>query len=337
MLPGDALEMSYVAKSQAGETTKSEKFLVRRDLGMIAILGILGLSALMSPERTWSSIARQLALWRIAKRGSLTPDELAIMRAVVGDRSTKSIEEHYWVEWLGHKYHAWMQLLACYPPRRWRPMSLLAGERRIEMALAAGRGAILWSATFAYNDLHTKSALTDAGYAVSLLSRETHGFSDTWFGRRMLNPLYTRIERRFLQEFIVIKDDQTKGVLDDLRARLEQNELVLIYVVPLGRRIATMPFCHGQIRIATGVLSLAYETGASVLPVFTTRQPDGDVVTAIEAALPVPADLSRGDAIDAALNYYVPLLEAYVSRYPDQFCYPISEPNGSLLIEPTLD
>ncbi len=112
------------------------------------------------------------------------------------------------------------------------------------------------------------------------------------------------------------------------------NQLVLALVLPTGRRASVMPFRRGKIRIATGMLNLALEIGAAVLPVFTVRQADGQFVTTVEPALAPPTARSRGAAIEAMLQDYLPRLDAYVGRYPDQFSYPLSAQHGVPLIEP---
>ncbi len=313
---------------------RKAKLIQGRDVGLGMIIAMLTASAMVLPERRWPDVAHRIAEWRIRRRERLSDDELATIQAVVGERSREWVERQYWPTWLAYRYLSWLQLLAVYPPRAWRPNSRLEGNEHIEHALAAGRGAILWTAPFAFNDLFTKVALANAGYQASLLRRPSHGFSDTEFGRRFLNPLYVRIERRFLRDDIVLIDGQAGQALDELKGRLSRNELIIVYAVPIGRRIATRSMENGELRLATGALSLACNVGAAVLPVFTVRRVDGETVTQVSPALPMQHGKSRAQNIDRMLDHYVPLMGAKISCYPDQLNYSISQSDGEMLIQP---
>ncbi len=313
------------------QPAKRESFLNGRDIGLLVILALLALGTLL-PERRWLAIAQRIARWRADKRGPLDEAELAVIRALVGNRSSDWIEQKYLPEWLSRRYLAWLQLLACCPPRVWRPKAELEGQEHLDAALTRGRGAILWATTFAHNDLFTKAALAESGHLAHLLSRSTHGFSGSRFGRRFLNPVYLRVEQKFMGKNIVIDDIGNAEAIAEVKRRLAQNELVIIYMVPLGRRIATRPFLHGRIDIATGVLNLACETHAAVLPVFTTARADGRVVTALAEALPLTPDAGREAAIEHMIDAYIPKLEAWVETYPDQLAYPLTAADGQMLI-----
>ena len=275
--------------------------------------------AFATPERIWPGLTDRLAGLRLALRGERAAAEVARIEALAGTRPLGRSPAACWRAHTAHKYLAWMQLLRCYHPRGWPAAIRLEGGVEIDAALAQGQGAILWVTQFAFSDLVTKRALYQAGYAVSHLSRETHGFSATRFGRRWLNPIKTRIERRYLAERLVMSEDHTVGPLRELALRLRQNRLVSITVAPTGRRTRPAPFLDGRIRVATGAPALAWQTGAPLLPVFTLREPDGALVTRVEPALLADRRLDRAGAIDALLAAYGILLEAYVLRSPDQF------------------
>ena len=254
---------------------------------------------------------------------------------VVGDRSKNWVEQTYWPNALAHKYLSWMQILACHGPKRWQPRSDLIGGAHLDRALDGGRGVVLFTATFAYKDLMAKAAFAQAGYAISHLSKDTHGFSETQLGIRWLNPIYTSIEERFLAERMVFSGSNTKAVIAKVRERLRQNAPVMVTVTPLGRHVAIRPFINGCIHIATGGLGFACENGSPVLPVFTIRQADGAIKTFVGGALDQSSGADRAKRIDALLDDYVPQLENYVRQYPDQFSFPLSDRSGKLLLSPT--
>ncbi len=209
--------------------------------------------------------------------------------------------------------------MRCYHPRGWPAIPRLEGRAELDHALEQGRGGILWVSQFAFSDLVTKRALHQAGYAVSHLSRDTHGFSETRFGRRWLNPIKTGVERRYVAERLVMTDVNPLAPLRDLTLRLKQNRLVSITVAPTGQTTRLLDLLDGRIRVATGALALAWQTGAPLVPVFTLRESDGALVTRIEPALPPDRRLTRAAGIAAMLTAYGRLLETYVLRSPEQF------------------
>jgi lauroyl/myristoyl acyltransferase len=322
---------------QASVTSESAVPLFQgRDLFFIVLMMIFWVVSLCLPERRWFGVARWIAHRRLASSAKLATDELETVKVVVGQSKDKEawIEETFRRDWLAHKYHSWIQLLACYRPWRWQPRPRLIGRHHLDEALERGHGVVLLTATFTYKDLMTKAALANAGIWVSHLSRDSHGFSESRLGKVLLNPIYTGVERRYLRERLVFGGSNTKAVNKRIRARLHENRPLMVTVTPLGRRTSLQPFLYGGIRIATGALNFACEADATVVPVFTIRKPDGSIETIIEHPLSRPDVASHGEKIDAMLDDYVPRLETYVAQYPEQFCFPTSDRHGEALIEP---
>jgi lauroyl/myristoyl acyltransferase len=274
------------------------------------------------PEHAWPRLADRLAGLRLVLRGARAAEEHRRIEAIVGNRLPGFSAAACWRAHLAHNYLAWLQLLRCHRDRGWHPAVRLTGRTRLDAALAAGRGGILWVAPFAFSDLITKLALHEAGYAVSHLSRDTHGFSTTRFGRRVLNPIQTSVERRYLAERLVISDDHAVGPLRELTRRLKDNRLISITLTPHGQRLRAIRFLDGVLWTATGALALAWQSGAPLLPVFTLRAADGGFVTRIEQPLPLDRALPRERAIDAMLDAYAGELETVVLESPDQFALP---------------
>lgn len=320
------------------EAAIAPPWLQKRDILVVALLIGLGLVAFFLPERSWPGVARACARKRLARSARLSGEELETVKVVVGQGEDRAawIEESFRTDWLAHKYLSWIQILACYRPWpwRWRPQPTLVGRQHLEDALAQGKGVVLLTANFVYKDLMTKAALTAAGFGASHLVRDSHGFAESRLGKTLLNPLYAGIERRFLRERLVFSGSDTGEVNKLIRARLRDNRPILVTVTPLGRRVSTLPFLHGRIRIATGALNFACEAGAQVLPVFAIQKPDGRFETIIEPPLATPSATSRSEIIAAMLDDYVPRLETYVAQNPEQFAFPTSDRHGRALIEP---
>lgn len=334
---GDSADATIAGTSSVRpKAVSTTPWIQGRDLFVSGLVLGLWLIALLRPEARWAGWASWLARRRLAASEKLSDDELETVKVVVGHGEEKAawIEKSFRRDWLAHKYLSWIQLLACYRPWRWRPRVKLIGRQHLEEALSQGNGVILLTANFVYKDLMTKVALSEAGHWACHLVRDSHGFAESRLGRRLLNPIYAGIERRFLRERLVFSGDKTKDVNGTIRSRLQENRPILVTVTPLGRRVGTLPFLHGRIKIATGALKFACEAGAQVLPIFAIRMPDGSVETIIEHALNMPAGAAHGEAIKAMLDDYVPRLETYVAQYPEQFAFPTSDRHGEALIEP---
>ena len=171
----------------------------------------------------------------------------------------------------------------------------------------------------AFGDLVTKRALHDAGFRISHLSRPAHGFSPSRFGARLLNPIYTAVEGRYLAERLVMSPGQSTGALRELVRRVRDNRLVSITVHSAGRRTDSVPFFNGTIRLANGAPALAQRTGAALLPVYAARTAPGVFVTTVEPPLSVPPGITPADGVRHRLIQCAALMESYVARWPDQF------------------
>ncbi len=324
----------------AGQETRRPKavpvepWLRSRDLLVVVLLLALWTIGHVLPESRWHRWARKLADRRLRRSARLNANELATVGVVVGQGKKAWIENSFRRDWLAHKYLSWIQHLACCGPSTWRPRPRLVGSRHLDEALAEGRGVILFTANFVYKDLMSKAALFEAGFEACHLVRDSHGFSESRLGKRLLNPIHAAIERRYLKERLVFSGADTASVNMSIKECLRRNEIVLVTVTPLGRRVSVLPFLHGRIRIATGALNFACETGALVLPLFTIRKPDGSIDAIVEHPLAAPENASREGRIEAMLEDYVPRLETYVAQDADQFAFPTSAEHGEALIEP---
>ena len=214
-------------------------------------------------------------------------------------------------------------LLRLYRPVRWRPRITVTGREHVESALASGGGAILWVKTSSFSDIMAKAAFHQEGFAVSHLSRHTHGgFSTTRFGIGFLNWIRTRMECRYLARRVVIDPGQPKAALQQLAALLSQNELVSITAGAEAKRVTWVPVADGSLPLAGGAAKLALDTGAPLLPVFTERLPDGTFQVTVEASIQHPETAPDGaaddDRITRLLYRYGALMGVYLMRLPEQ-------------------
>jgi KDO2-lipid IV(A) lauroyltransferase len=288
----------------------------RRDLTLLGSISILAVVAWCLPERRWDGFCHHLTRaqpWRW--RGSPAYRYVEALRPRPAGVTPADCARAHWA----NVYRERLMLLGCYRPGGRRSPARLAGREHLDAALAEGKGAILWVGPFVFSDLLTKVALHAAGYEVSHLSRVGHGFSATRFGERVLNPIRTRIERRHLAERLVIGRDGSVAALRQLSRRLRANRIVSVSSIGMAQQLYQVPFLNGSVQMARGAPSLASQSGAPLLPVFTGRDPDSQWLTVIEPPLTHSEAWPREEAVKRLLLQYAALLEYYVTRWPDQF------------------
>jgi lauroyl/myristoyl acyltransferase len=135
----------------------------------------------------------------------------------------------------------------------------------------------------------------------------------------VLNPIRTSVERRYLAERLVMGREGSVAALRELSRRLRANRVVTVSAIGMAHQLYRIPFLNGSVQMARGAPSLAIQTGAPLLPVFTGRDPDGGWRTVIEPPLVRRDAWSRDEAVKRLLLQYAALLEYYVTRWPDQF------------------
>jgi lauroyl/myristoyl acyltransferase len=200
--------------------------------------------------------------------------------------------------------------------------TVCSGFQFLQQALADGLGAVLWIADFAGGGDATKIALARAGFRVTHLSRVEHGFSQSSFGIRLLNPIRLRFERAWLDDRIVFDRGNPAASMRQLTRRLRTNRIVSITAsAHEGRTVVRANFLHGRITLATGALRLAAMIGAPLIPVFTIPRfgEPGTFDVILESPLTFPAGTSEDDCVRCAAAEYVERLESHVKRQPESW------------------
>jgi KDO2-lipid IV(A) lauroyltransferase len=83
-----------------------------------------------------------------------------------------------------------------------------------------------------------------------------------------------------------------------------------------------VPFFGREAYFPRGPLRVAMASGATVLPAFIVRAPDGRYRAIVEEPLPVDSAGDRDPALRRNLERYVSILERYVREFPDQwYCF----------------
>ncbi len=289
----------------------------------LAVAGQIAAGAAITwllPERSWRWVPEARARTRLRLPGRWRAAQRARLRRFLDPAQTRRPIDEIIAGYMGNRQLAKLQPLRCHHPRDWSPPVRLEGRCHIDAALAAGRGAILWVAPFVFGPLLAKMTWQRAGLHVTHLSRYSHGYSQSLVGARLLNPIWTRAEDRFLAERITLgPDGATVRQVRTLANRLRANLLVSVSVGARGARALRVPFLNDHISVATGVPSTAAATGAAILPVVTLREQDGVFVTWVGAPLAQAAPHDGIPAMTATIADLARRLEPFVCRSPDQF------------------
>ncbi|MEM7268391.1 MAG: hypothetical protein AAF401_03955 [Pseudomonadota bacterium] len=251
--------------------------LLARDIYFLLLLPFLTLIAWASPRSFWSWLARLVSRFtsglfiggiprrtkRLSRRFKWPANKAkGLLRALAGEQ----------LIWL-------LEIIAMNRPGACPARIDVEGAEGPLSAVAEGRGAILWWSPSAHRDLVAKIGLAEAGLEIVHLSRPGHGISSSKIGRRVLNPLVTRQEMKWLKDRAVIDPANPVGATLKLRKTLKKGGCVAVAAAMSRHRGASTPirarFMNGRFPFAPGAATLAEKTGAALYPVVTFRQDGG--------------------------------------------------------------
>jgi len=278
------------------------------DVGKVIALTLI---AWLIPPRFWRKAA--MATSQIGQTDHSWP----LYRRFLAEKYPESEFAKISARRRGYVRELQLQILGLNRPwRSWRPSIQLNGLVHLRKALEGGHGAILWVTETAFSTLIVKMALHNAGYRACQLSRPGHGFSSSSVGVQFLNPLWTRVENRFIAERILIAGESSADAMTALRARLAANGIVSITVAPTAHKFATVPFFHEHLELPTGPIRLSITTGAVLLTVFAYTNHNGGFEVSIQG--PLFPNSGQAD-IEGIAGAYAKRLERFVVEHPDQW------------------
>ncbi|MGE3284448.1 MAG: hypothetical protein AB7O13_26320 [Alphaproteobacteria bacterium] len=287
---------------------------------LLSLPGLVPIAAFVD-TRYWPAICRVFARLSPVGRTRRKSVRTGVEKAFAGDDSVDGATVDRICEQLeAQRFELGLQVLRGLLRPNWRPAVRLDGADRLASAVADGRGVILWISRCAFADTIAKIGLASAGYSPVHLSRTNHGFSHSRFGIRWLNPLQRRMEDRYLAERVIVNDAAPSGALRRLQRVLAKKGIVSIAVEPWGTHVADVRILRVRLRIATGAPSLAWKTGARLMPVFVTRESvNGGFRIVVDEPLPIDREHSRRDAQKSATAEYASRLERYLRAAPAEW------------------
>jgi lauroyl/myristoyl acyltransferase len=289
----------------------------RRDLREALLQGMLLAGAVLLPPSAWPGLCRLTSRVRRRKHRRQLPQLAERFRALLGPEvDAEALFAAYREVLHRRRLVLFREMLG-----RSGAGHRVIGLDHLHRALAAGRGAVLWAAPFAYQGIDGKRALAEAGIRAWQVSVREHGFLGTPFAVAVLNPPLWRVEERFLAGRLVFDPAAPGEIGPRMRAVLRARGVLLVTNNALaGRRMLAVPLAPGfRLPMASGPLRLARAHGAPVLPCATiARGAFGPYELLIGPPLPLAGKDERAALAAAALATRDHLLPC-VQDAPEQF------------------
>ena len=278
---------------------------------------VQGLTAWFVKPQAWPIICALMGRLNVALNSARTRESLPQIEAVRHRQPDMlpalAIERGFYAG----RYEERFLYLRWYRPGGGLPLIRIHGQEHVDRAEEADKGIILWAGNFAFNDLIAKIAWSELGLDVSHYTRPVHGFSKTRFGVKVLNPVRTFVENKYLYER-VSAEQNTVAAMRVLRQRLDEGGAISITAGNRGRQLVEAPFLGGVLRLATGAPALARRSGAAILPVYTLRAEDGSFDVTIGAPL-TSVESDRDAFANDIVAQYADQLAPYVRDFADQW------------------
>jgi lauroyl/myristoyl acyltransferase len=298
-----------------------------RDLYFATVLALVHATAWWGPPaaKEWAGAAIGSVAYRLSSRKRRL-SEAALARALAPTLSAR--ERRAIVR--GSFRQFWRETFSLVLSRgEWRRLGgvEVTGAEHLRAAIDRGAGAILWESSYFGRRLMAKHVLWHRGFAIRQVHADRHlgGFRNPRDGgsvvrQRILLPLFERHELRALRGIIRIPQSDSLAFTRAIWRALRDGDVVCMASDGLlGQKFHSVPFLGGSRPFATGVISLARSSGASLLPVFCFDDPPGRPRLVIEPPVDLGSRQDKEGVVADALTYYARRLEFYARRYPAQY------------------
>lgn len=268
-----------------GKTWQSPVVIKGRDIWELWRLFVVQSAvAWTMPPRVWPQIAARwgaLDAFFHSKRSAESADRLdKVLGAYPGLPTPAQIERGILAGQIEERF----EYVRAHRPGGWEPDIRVHGIDNVKAVGLSHPPVLFWGSSFAFNDLIAKIALHRLGFNVYHYTRPVHGLSNTRFGIRVLNPVRTSIECRYLGAR-VSGEENISGAMDILKQHVADGGSVSIKTGNRGRKRASARLFGGRLELATGVVTLARRWGVPLVPTFTLRRADGSFDFMIGAPL----------------------------------------------------
>jgi KDO2-lipid IV(A) lauroyltransferase len=226
--------------------------------------------------------------------------------------------------WAAQQYYQGQMEVLTYPCLTLQDMGRyfpLVGQEHLDAALGSGRGVMILLCHLGANQM-IMPALGYRGYRINQISRAAQADNDEYQGRH-LSCLFRRIiklQRAYEESLPARHLDVASGLRQTFR-KLKANEIVAVAGDGrYGTEWAPHTFLGRPATFSPGPWLIAHRTAALLLPTLVLRPQRGSrYQVIIEAPLILPYEADAETFLQAGLDAYVHLLEAYFYRYPWQY------------------
>ena len=236
------------------------------DFFQTAVFLLVCIPALLLPPRYWSSLTGTIARLSVSLRRGRSREMKEKMErffpgGVPGDLPVKELLKRITARFIEE-----MMIYVRLAGRpNWRPNMQIEGLQHLDTALAKG-GIVLWSVNQISCVILVRVLLKEAGYHVHHVRNWAHGPSSTGYGRRVLNPLYWRVENRYASHIVVRREGPFRALCEISHA-LRDGGIVSFRGVENSDAPVTLPLFSGRAKIALGAPRSALCLNASLIAV----------------------------------------------------------------------
>jgi amino acid adenylation domain-containing protein len=294
------------------ELTKPTPLVTKRDLGAVAKLIIMAALACLPGRAVRGSLCRLIARTLMAFRASRETDLKDVIPLLDTPTTAKALE----TELLAGDYLAIAETWRQHAPWNRPAIAALRGREHIDAAIAAGRGAVLWTCSTGSGSRSMLRSLADAGIPVAQLRGYGHPFSDSRFAMKFLNPVSNRMDDRYVHATVLVHEENTIEVMRALGDHLNANGVVQMDANGAFGKPYRFPFFGGTLYLALGAPTLALRHDAPLIPVFCVPDGFGFYELVIEEPLTDGSEKASADAARALARRYILILERYLKRHP---------------------
>ena len=188
----------------------------------------------------------------------------------------------------------------------------ILGKEKLDDALSSGQGVIALTAHLG-NFLIMMTRLAVEGYNIDLLVKKMKD-------KRVEEGL-DNLRKDFGFNSIYV-NPKIQSIKASLRA-LKNNHVLVLFGDQRQRKAGVdVKFFGMPAKAAAGPISLAFSTGAPVLPMFMVRNSDGMTHTLhIEDPIELPLTGSKKKDIDINVQKYTNAIQSFVKKYPEQWTW----------------
>ncbi len=224
-------------------------------------------------------------------------------------------------------FDTWLEILGSIPNgidvEATRDVRVIGWEH-LERALAAGKGVLLWESGAFGRRFWTKQILLRKGLRVHQIYGANHissldidSTATTWVRRSLIRPFFDDAERPYVATMMILPSSGDLTYGRTLLHRLKENAAICLAADgEVGVKFLAVPFLGTRCGFATGMVSLARLSGATILPIMCWQAEDGKACLHIEEAIRISEKGNREQQTRQCVLQFAELLERFIRREP---------------------